>query len=215
MRCLLHRANATEFNQSYRRASNVTKLFSAHTLASQRKSSGCLSQPWGHWQWQQLATAADSWIFVDSRTQTQSWMQISRRCLYAFWTSNRASCLTHDVTRYHHRRVSSWVMRLRMLRATTSLPKQPLAFFIHYSAFLLNDQWEPAAWSLQFNLQCTDDDNRTYRNVCNMSFVSFSLALIFTINRLCPWSLKNILLSLSCEIVHYWTRLHWIFKNQD
>ena len=165
--------------------------------------------------WQQLATAADSWIFVDSRTQTQSWMQISRRCLYAFWTSNRASCLTHDVTRYHHRRVSSWVMRLRMLRATTSLPKQPLAFFIHYSAFLLNDQWEPAAWSLQFNLQCTDDDNRTYRNVCNMSFVSFSLALIFTINRLCPWSLKNILLSLSCEIVHYWTRLHWIFKNQD
>jgi len=36
---------------------------------------------------------------------------------------------------------------------------------------------------LQFNIksQCTDDDNRSYRNVCNMSFVSFSLAVIFII----------------------------------
>jgi len=34
-------------------------------------SSGWLSQPWGHWQWQ-LATAADSWIFIDSRTQTRA-----------------------------------------------------------------------------------------------------------------------------------------------
>ena len=33
------------------------------------------------------------------------------------------------------------------------------------------------------NLQCTDDDNRSYRNVCNMSFVSFSLAAIFIIHR--------------------------------
>jgi len=24
---------------------------------------------------------------------------------------------------------------------------------------------------------CTDDDNRSYRNVCNMSFVSFALAV--------------------------------------
>jgi len=31
-----------------------------------------------------------------------------------------------------------------------SLPKQPFAFFIFYSAFLLNDQQEPAARSLQF-----------------------------------------------------------------
>jgi len=31
---------------------------------SQPRSSGWLSQPWGHWQWQQLATAADSWIFI-------------------------------------------------------------------------------------------------------------------------------------------------------
>ena len=29
---------------------------------------------------------------------------------------------------------------------------------------------------------CTDDDNRSYRNVCNLSFVSFSLAVIFIIN---------------------------------
>ena len=60
----------TQFNKSYRRASNVTKLCSMQTLASQPRSPGWLSQPWGHWQWQQLATAADSWIFVDSRTQT-------------------------------------------------------------------------------------------------------------------------------------------------
>ena len=52
----------------------------------------------------------------------------------------QSPCLTHDVTRHHHRRVSSWVMSLRMLRATTSLPKQPFSFFIFYSAFLLSDQ---------------------------------------------------------------------------
>jgi len=28
---------------------------------------------------------------------------------------------------------------------------------------------------------CTDDDNRSYRNVCNMSFVSFALAVTFII----------------------------------
>jgi len=61
----------TQFNKSYRRASNVTKLFSMQTLASQPRSSGWLSKPWGHWQWQ-LATAADSWIFIDSRTQTRA-----------------------------------------------------------------------------------------------------------------------------------------------
>jgi len=38
---------------------------------------------------------------------------------------------------------------------------------------------EPAARSLQFYLQCTDGDNRSYLNVCNMSFVSLSLAVIF------------------------------------
>jgi len=37
------------------------------------------------------------------------------------------------------------------------------------------------ARSLQFNLQCTGDDNRSYRNVCNMSLISFSLAVIFII----------------------------------
>jgi len=31
----------------------------------------------------------------------------------------------------------------------------------------------------QVQFACTDDDNRGYRNVCNMSFVSFSLAVIF------------------------------------
>ena len=74
------------------------------------------------------------------KNTNQSWMQTSCWCLYTFLTCNRASCLTHDVTRHHHRRVSSWVMWLRMLRATTSLPKKTFAFFIFYSAFLLNDQ---------------------------------------------------------------------------
>ena len=59
-------------NKSYRRASNVTKLCSMQTLASQPRSSVWLLQPWGHWQWQQLAPTADSWIFVDSRTQTRA-----------------------------------------------------------------------------------------------------------------------------------------------
>jgi len=72
MRCLLHRANATQFNKSYTRASNVTKLVSMQTPANQPRSSGWLSQPWGHWQWQQLATAADSRIFIDSGTQTRA-----------------------------------------------------------------------------------------------------------------------------------------------
>ena len=59
----------------------------------------------------------------------QSWMQTSRRCLYAFLTCSRPSCFYCDVTCHHHWCVSSWVMWLRMLRATTSLPKQPFAFF--------------------------------------------------------------------------------------
>jgi len=68
------------------------------------------------------------------KNTNQSWMQTSHQCFYAFLTCNRASCLSH-----HHRYVSSWVMWLRMLRATTSLPKQSFAFSIFPSAFLLTD----------------------------------------------------------------------------
>ena len=32
------------------------------------------------------------------------------------------------------------------------------------------------------NLQCTDDDHRSYQKVCKMSFISFSLVVIFIIN---------------------------------
>jgi len=32
-------------------------------------------------------------------------------------------------------------------------------------------------------LQCIDNDNRSYQNICNISFVSFSLAVIFIIYR--------------------------------
>jgi len=49
-------------------------------------------------------------------------------CAVAHLRGNTA----HDITRHHHWRVSSWVMWLRMLRATTSLPKQPFAFFLFF-----------------------------------------------------------------------------------
>jgi len=45
--------------------------------------------------------------------------------------------------------------------------------------------------SAAINLQCTDDDNRSYRNVCNMSFVSFSLAVIFIIRLFSTSRLKG------------------------
>ena len=71
------------------------------------------------------------------KNTNQSWIQTSRRCLYAFLTCNRASCFTRDVTRHHHWCVYTWVMWPRMLGATTSLL---LRFSHFYSAFLLNDQ---------------------------------------------------------------------------
>ena len=100
-------------------------------------------------------------------------MQTSRRCLYAFLTCNRVSCFTRDVTRHHHWRVSSWVMWLRMLLATTSLPKQPFAFFTFLQRF--SPEWPIRTCSkiTAVILLCTDDDNSSYQNVCNMSFVSF------------------------------------------
>jgi len=81
--------------------------------------------------WRRLQILESLWF----KNTNQSWMQTSRRCLYAFLTCNRASCLTHDVTRHHYRRVSGWVMWLRTLRTTTSLPKQPFAFFIFSQRF--------------------------------------------------------------------------------
>jgi len=33
--------------------------------------------------------------------------------------------------------------------------------------------WRPTTQYIAY-LRCTDDDNRSYRNVCNMSFVSYS-----------------------------------------
>ena len=119
-----------------------------------------------------------------------SWMQTSRRCLYAFLTWNRASSFTLDVTRHHHWRVSSWVMWLRMLRATTSLPKQPFAFFIFLQRF--SPGWPIGTCSkiTAVLLLCIDDDNRSYRNVCNMSFVSFALAVIFITSNLNLWTWK-------------------------
>ena len=108
-------------------------------------------------------------------------MQTSRRCLDVFLTCNRASCFTRDVTHYHHWRVSSWVMWLRVHRATTPVPKQPFALFIFLQRF--SPEWPIRTCSkiTAVLLQCTDDDNRSYRNVCYMSFVSIALAVIFII----------------------------------
>jgi len=64
-------------------------------------------------------------------------------CIFNF---NRASYLTDDVTRHHHRRISSWVKWLRMLRATTSLLKQPSAFFVFLQRF--SPEWPIRACSM-------------------------------------------------------------------
>ena len=61
----------TQHNLIKRAEEHRTSLSSSvcrKTLASQPRLSGWLSQPWGHWRWQQSAMAADTWIFVDSRT---------------------------------------------------------------------------------------------------------------------------------------------------
>ena len=101
-------------------------------------------------------------------------------CLYAILTCNRASCFTRDITCHHHWCVSSWVMWVCMLRTTTSLLKQPFALFIFLQRF--SPEWPITCSKITaVLLLCTDDDNRRYRNVCNMSFVSFAFATIFII----------------------------------
>ena len=49
-----------------------------------------------------------------------------------------------------------------------------------YKRHIVNVSITPVI-NLQFNLQCTHDDTRSYRNVCNMSFVPFTFAAIFII----------------------------------
>ena len=68
-----------------------------------------------------------------------------------------------------------------MLHATMQLPKQPLAFLIFSQRFSHEWSIRSCSMSTEVQLQCTDHDNRSYRNVCNMSFVAFSLAVIFII----------------------------------
>jgi len=95
-RCLLHRAHATQFNKSCRSASNVTMLVGLQTLASQPRSSGWLSQPRGHWHLWTLATAADSWVFIDWRTQTRAECKHPIDASMYFWlvTELHASLIT-------------------------------------------------------------------------------------------------------------------------
>ena len=128
-----------------------------------------------------VTTVGDGCRFLNLywfKNTNQSWMQTSRWSLHAFLTCNRASCLTHDITRHHHRCVSSWVMWLRMLRVTTETALRVFHFLHRFSP-----EWPIR--TLQFNLQCTDNDNKSYRNVCNLSFVLFSLAVIFIIRLSC------------------------------
>ena len=73
-------------------------------------------------------------------------------------------------------------LKKRPTRPTVSiLKKQPFAFFIFLQRF--SPEWPISSCSkiTAVLLLCTDDDNRSYRNVCNTSFVSFALAVIFII----------------------------------
>jgi len=56
-----------------------------------------------------------------------------------------------------------------------------LETFIQLCLKLALEKNDPNFNSKTQNLQYTDDDNRSYRNVCNMSLMSFSLAVIFII----------------------------------
>jgi len=62
-----------------------------------------------------------------------------------------------------------------------ALAKNEVEISYKFLSYLFNDRKFSSFSQLlpARKLQCTDDDNRSYRNVCNMSFVSFSLAVIF------------------------------------
>ena len=59
--------------------------------------------------------------------------------------------------------------------------KNPFArFHVSRPIFWDNIRKEWMKWTklpICNDLQCTDDDNRSYRNVCNMSLISFSLSV--------------------------------------
>ena len=55
-------------------------------------------------------------------------------------------------------------------------------------------------------LLCTDDDNRSYRNVCNMSFVSFASAVILV-------SLLILILECSVQSIVWWCIIPQLFTN--
>ena len=142
MLCLLHQTNAKQFNKSYRRASNALQY------ADTCKPTQIIGLTFTTLRSLAVTTIGDGCRFLNLcwfKNTNQSWMQTSRRCLYAFLACNRASCFTRDVTRHHHCRVSSWVMWLRLLPITTSLPKQSSAFFIFFTALF--------SWMTNKNLQ--------------------------------------------------------------
>ena len=126
MQCLLHRANATQNRIEEQRTSLSSSVCSRH-LQANRDHRVDFHNP-------EDSSSANNWrplqILESSLIQEHKPGLNANipRCLYAFLTCNRASGLTHDVTCHHHRHVSSWVVWLRMLRATTSLPKQPSRF---------------------------------------------------------------------------------------
>ena len=178
---LLHRANATQFNKTYRRASNVTKLFSVQTLASQPRSSGWLSQPWGHWQWQQLTTAANSWIFVDSRTQT------------------RAECKHPVDTSMHFLLVTELHASLMTSRAITigAYPAESCDYvcFVplrHYRNSLLRFSFFTALFSWMTNKNLQQDH---CSSICNALMMITGVIETFAICQLyrflCPWFSTN------------------------
>jgi len=129
-----------------------------------------------------LATTADSWIFVDSRTQTRAECKHPVDASMHFWlvTELHASLMTSSAITIDTYPAEScdYVCFAPLRHYWNSL----LRFSFFYSAFLLNE-WPIRTCSkiTAVLLICTDDDNRSYRNVCNMSFVSFALAVIFIV----------------------------------
>jgi len=178
-RWLQHQENATQFDKSY--GKSCTELHQALQSADTCKPTQTIGLTFTTPRSLVVTTIGGGCRFMNLywfKNTNQSWMQTSHWCLYAFLICNRASCLTHGVTRHHHQHVSSWVMYLRMLRAITSLPKQPFTFFIFHSAFLLtgHKNLQHDHCSLICNaLMMITGVIETFA----MSLISFSLAVIF------------------------------------
>ena len=83
---------------------------------------------------------------------------------------NAKGCFGSDVV--------AWSIRSHMTQLDTRQWWWRVTSWVKHEA-LLQDKIRTCSKITAVLLLCTDDDNRSYRNVCNMSFVSFSLAVVF------------------------------------